>query len=188
MPILTNGKHELFVQNIAEGMSQVKAYQSAGYDANDRAASVAATRLLANPKIKARLDELLAVKAKLVERSMQQTQLSRQWVIEKLMKNAMIALGEEKVKVSKLDKETGTTVEMEIVDRDPSAANKALELLGKTLGVFIERKEVGGPGDFDRMSEDELERYIRSEASALGIGLDDVAAEAASRSMRAKLN
>ena len=188
MPILTNSKHELFVQNIAEGMSQVKAYQSAGYDANDRAASVAATRLLANPKIKARLDELLAVKTKLLERSMQQTHLTKQWVIEKLKKNAMIALGEEKVKVSRVDKETGTTIEMEVVDRDPAAANKALELLGKTLGVFIERKEVGGPGDFTDKTIDELRDILARDMAALGLRLTDVEDQGRSRKAGSQLN
>jgi hypothetical protein len=31
-----------------------------------------------------------------------------------------------------------------------SVANKALELLGKQLGMFIDRKEVGGPNEFER--------------------------------------
>jgi len=30
-----------------------------------------------------------------------------------------------------------------------SVANKALELLGKELGMFIDRKEVGGPNEFE---------------------------------------
>ena len=30
-----------------------------------------------------------------------------------------------------------------------SVANNALELLGKELGMFIDRKEVGGPNEFE---------------------------------------
>jgi len=188
MPALSNSKHELFVQGIASGLSQVAAYKSAGYNANDRAASVAATRLLATPKIKARLEEVLQRRARASVIALDKSALTKQWVIEKLMKNAMIALGEEKIKVTRQDKDTGAQIEVEIVDRDASAANKALELLGKTLALFVERQEVGGPGDFDKMSTDELERYIRDEASALGIGLEGAATQAASREMRAKLN
>jgi hypothetical protein len=33
-----------------------------------------------------------------------------------------------------------------------SVANKALELIGKELGMFIDRKEVGGPNEFARPS------------------------------------
>jgi phage terminase small subunit len=134
------------------------------------------------------LDELLAVKAKLVERSMQQSQLTRQWVIEKLMKNARIALGEEKVKVSTVDKETGTRTEVEVVDRDPSAANKALELLGKTLGVFIERKEVGAPGDFAAMTTDELRDIIARDMAALGLSLEMAKDKGGSRKAGSQLN
>ena len=36
-----------------------------------------------------------------------------------------------------------------------SVANKALELLGKELGIFIDRKEVGGPNELARMSDEE---------------------------------
>jgi hypothetical protein len=35
-----------------------------------------------------------------------------------------------------------------------SVARKALELLGKELGMFIDRKEVGGPNEFERMSDE----------------------------------
>ena len=41
-----------------------------------------------------------------------------------------------------------------------SVANKALELLGKELGMFIDRKEVGGPNEFDRMSDEELRAFL----------------------------
>jgi hypothetical protein len=43
---------------------------------------------------------------------------------------------------------------------------KALVDIGKHLGGFVTRKEIGGPGQFDRMSTDELRKavYERSEA------------------------
>src|SRR5262249_21855185 len=41
-----------------------------------------------------------------------------------------------------------------------AVANKALELLGKELGMFIDRREVGEPNEFARMSDEELEAYI----------------------------
>lgn len=36
----------------------------------------------------------------------------------------------------------------------------ALVDIGKHLGMFIERKEIGQPGDFERLTDDELERSI----------------------------
>jgi hypothetical protein len=41
-----------------------------------------------------------------------------------------------------------------------NAANRALELLGKELGMFIDRKVVGKPGDFADMTDDELDAQI----------------------------
>lgn len=43
----------------------------------------------------------------------------------------------------------------------------ALVDLGKHLGMFIERKEIGGPGAFDQMSVPELEEFIASETREL---------------------
>lgn len=58
MPPLKNAKHELFAQNIAEGMSADAAYESAGYKANDGNAS----RLKGNERISDRVAELLATR------------------------------------------------------------------------------------------------------------------------------
>jgi hypothetical protein len=51
--------------------------------------------------------------------------------------------------------------------RQGNVANRALEVLGKELRMFIDRKEFGRPGDFSGMSEDELELVASEEA---GIG------------------
>ena len=41
-----------------------------------------------------------------------------------------------------------------------SVANRALELLGKEQGMFVDRKEIGKPGAFDALDDEELERAI----------------------------
>lgn len=43
----------------------------------------------------------------------------------------------------------------------------ALVDIGKHLGMFIERKEVGQPGDFDKLDDDELEQSIEAAARAI---------------------
>ena len=49
------------------------------------------------------------------------------------------------------------------------AALKAAELMGREMHkMFTERKEVGGPGDFDNKSEDELRAIINAEMRDLG--------------------
>jgi phage terminase small subunit len=56
MPALTNPRQELFVLKLVEGMSQLSAYDAAGFTADRRAAS----RLFLMPHIAARRAELLA--------------------------------------------------------------------------------------------------------------------------------
>jgi hypothetical protein len=46
-------------------------------------------------------------------------------------------------------------------------ANKALELLRKELGMFIDRKEVGGPNEFERMSDEELMAFIEEQTELI---------------------
>ena len=48
-----------------------------------------------------------------------------------------------------------------------SVANKALELIGKELGMFIDPKEVGGPNEFARMSDEELDAFIRGSIESI---------------------
>lgn len=50
-----------------------------------------------------------------------------------------------------------------------SASLKAGELMGKELHrMFVDRREVGGPGDFDSKSEDELRQIVRDGLKDLG--------------------
>jgi phage terminase small subunit len=41
---------------------------------------------------------------------------------------------------------------------------KASEMIAKHLGMFIERKEIGTPGEFDKLTDAELDARIRKEA------------------------
>lgn len=160
MPILADVRHERFAQEIVKGKTQGEAYIAAGYSAKSLAvASAGATRLLKDAKIGARIQELR-------EKAAEKATLDRAWVLQRLMRNAQIAMGDEflKLKIKKIDKETGepVVVEMEVSDRDGSVANKSLELLGKVpeISLFVERIEYGGPGDFDNMTDDELRAFI----------------------------
>jgi phage terminase small subunit len=56
MPILTNLKHELFAQGLAQGLSNRAAFAPAGYKPSDSTAS----HLANSDKVKARVDELIS--------------------------------------------------------------------------------------------------------------------------------
>ena len=59
-----------------------------------------------------------------------------------------------------------------------SAAVSAVDKLGRLHGLVVDKKEVGKPGDFSRMTEDELEEFIArrqdiARASAAGEAASD---------------
>ena len=82
------------------------------------------------------------------------------------MEHATVCLGKKKLRMSRASKD-GDVHEVEVTAHDASAANRALELLGKEAGMFIDRRETGGPGDFARMADTELLDYIRQQQAEL---------------------
>jgi hypothetical protein len=125
MPVLENPRHEAFVRGLLAGKTSDDAYEAAGYKRN----RCNAARLKANENIMKRLDELN-------QEAAAHAGLDKAWVLERLMRNARIAMGEEKIKLTSKE-----GVEVETTDRDVSGANRALELLGKQLGMFVDRQE-----------------------------------------------
>lgn len=179
MPVLKDTRHERFAQNLAKGMTADEAYVSAGYKRNRGNAA----RLKASESIQKRVAELTI-------RASEKATLSKAWIIERLMQNVDQALGRVPTKIRKVDKDTGLSVDVEIIDIDRTAANKALELLGKTIeiGMFVERKEMGGPGDFTAKTSDELRDILARDMAALGLRLTSAEDQGRSRKAGSSLN
>ena len=117
MPALTNPRHERFAQELAAGKTATEAYETAGFKPNrGNAAS-----LKQQESILKRVAELQAERAetarKATEMAAERLSIDREWVMARLIENAQNAAAGE--------------------DYGPS--NKALELLGKELGMFVER-------------------------------------------------
>lgn len=123
MPVLPNPRQEKFAQELAKGASVSDAYEKAGFKRHRQNAS----RLMSNDDVRARVDELTAAAA-------EKAVLTKAWVIERLMTNAERALQHEAVKDSE-GRETGEFT------YEGHVANRALELLGKEIGMFVDRTE-----------------------------------------------
>lgn len=163
VPVLPNSRHERFAQELAAGNTADKAYELAGFKQNrGNAAS-----LKAKEHIATRVESILNDRAQAVsgatEKAIEKLALTKEWVISRLMENAERALQ----KVPVMDDE-GRVTEYKY---DGATANRALELLGKHLGILIDRKEIGEPGDFDALGDDDLAKAIREKAAALGVQL-----------------
>lgn len=164
---LRNAKWEAFARFMMAGLTLEDAYQQAGY----RPDAANAKRLADRDQVHTRIDWLKAAAAKTVinstEEAIKASGLDREWVLKRLMKNAAQALGEMptklKVRVKKRDESPdkgGLEIrEIEIMDLDRTAANKALELLGKEVGLF--NRDAGlapaAPGDEIRDVPDVVE-------------------------------
>lgn len=142
MPVLSNPRHERFAQELAKGETADAAYQTAGYSPDRGHAS----RLAANGSIVARVAELQAVTAAAV---VEQTAITRTTILQELAKLATAPTNDEHVR--------------------PSVKRAACLDYAKIEGWVIERSEVGAPGDFSRMSEEELHAALREQAQGLDV-------------------
>jgi hypothetical protein len=114
MTVLQNVRYERFAQEIAAVEPQAVAYIAAGFRSSTRAAAKAnASRLLAKAEIQDRVRELQLADADRAE-------IDRAGIIEMLMEDRRLARESQQV----------------------AAAVRAAELIGKMLGMFIDRREI----------------------------------------------
>ena len=145
--ILKNAKHENFAHLVAKGIGPTEAYIQAGYSKNG--AKQSASRLLTNADVSARVEQIRAnINAATVEKA----GVDKAWVLSELVSNVRMAKSAEPV----LDHEGNPTGEYK---QNLAAANKALELIGKELGMFVDRKEIR-TGDLDDVPHEEKKRAL----------------------------
>lgn len=145
--ILAKPDEEQLCQLIASGSNQTAAF-AAVYGRHDTAS---ACRKARRTHIQARVNWLrVQAGEQVIERlvtetvavtveTVKQTALTRQWVLDSLIRNAKVALGDELVTVKKIGKDdegNPKVIENKITMRDASATNRALEILGRELGLW----------------------------------------------------
>src|SRR5262249_17395812 len=96
--------------------------------------------------------------------AVEQVALSRAWILDRLMRHAQVCLGEIPLRLKMRKAHSTDVVELETHQPDASAANRALELLGRELNLFTEKRELGKPGDFDQMTDEDLTGFIEAQA------------------------
>lgn len=162
MPRLQNKRHEAFAQALSRGLSATEAYERVGYAPNRAHAS----RLAADGNVKLRLKELQA-------RATGAITVTKAWVLEGLVEIVEKCLQRRKV-IIQVPEEDGRIIEV-YGDFNPGGAKGALQLIGTELGMFVERKELGPPGAFDRLDDEALERSLVAAivAGRLGLGRPD---------------
>lgn len=139
MPILRNPKHERFAQLVSKGVTQTEAAKTVGY--SELRAAVTGSNLAKNRKVSARIAEL---SVRVVDQIVSATAIDRAWVLEGLKRIASEAEAEN----------------------DFNPAIKAHELIGKELGMFVDRKEVRLGKPLSEMTYDELTALVADGAGA----------------------
>ena len=134
-------------------MAVSEAYHAAGYSSNNQAASNLHRRSDVKSRIQELFDRRIQIEEKATERATEKAinkmALTKEYVLSKLMEN-----------VERSMQSVPATKDGGVFKYDGSVANRALELLGKELGLFIDRKEVGKPGEFDDLDADALRQAI----------------------------
>lgn len=127
-------KQSLFVMDYIQHFNATKAAKSAGY--SEHTAKDIGCENLAKPNIKEAIAEELSYRA-------QASRLSSQYIVKSLMQNAKRCSQGEQVMVS--DGE-GNLVPSGEWKFDSSGMNKALDLLGKHLGMYTDKVEHSSDG------------------------------------------
>jgi hypothetical protein len=131
-----------FAEGLALGLKAVKAAQYAGYPEGTSFVSDAYKRAQ-RADVKAMVE---AFKAPVRERVMQQMEITLQTLLEKALR----------------------TYEAAMAGAQYGAAVAALKELGVLSGKRVERSEHGEPGEFDHMTDEELQRAVEESAAQLG--------------------
>lgn len=195
MPALKNPKHERFAQELAKGKSATEAHKLAGYSFNrGNAATLKRNKQIAK-RVEELLNKRNEIDIKATQRAVERLAITKESVLAELVKIGFCDIRKavrwgEAVAVSDKDGNEIITngvalVPSDQMDADTAAAISAVETnangtvrvkfhdkkaalvdIGKHLGMFIQRHEHGGPGAFDNMSDEDLERYIAERAAA----------------------
>lgn len=178
MPVLKNPKHELFAQQVAKGVALDDAYEAVGYARSSKNAA----RLRKNEGIQRRIEEILSQAAVIAQVEVAQVldELAKiafsdvrraiRWGDGILVRNEetgemQLANGVALIASDKIDDRTAAAISeisqtatggLKIKFHDKKGA---LEMLGKHLGMFVERR-VNLTADLESLSDNQRRTAI----------------------------
>ena len=157
MPTLRNAKHERFAQERSTGSKLCDAYLAAGYSGSRAQATSHASRLAQRPEVAERITEL---QERMADKVVRNVTYDRDYVIENLKENLERALTNRPV----LDRQGNPTGDYRY---DGAVVNRAIELLGNELGMFVKETRRRETREFEDMSDDELAAAARAAADRI---------------------
>jgi len=162
MEKLDNPRWEEYAQHKAAGMKQGKAWIASGFNAKTPAQAAKYGRQLESrhPEVTARADYLMDQAAMTAAKL---AQVDREWVLSELKDTYEKAAAETEV----TDRQGNPTGKYTF---NASGANRALELVGKELGMFVERYSIESlDSQLDGMTPAELRAFVKTAATDVGL-------------------
>jgi phage terminase small subunit len=196
VPALKNARRERFCQEIVHGKPLEEAHGLAGYVADRRNAANLRNQNDIARRITELLDKREALDSAVTAKAMEKLAITKEAILSELAKIAFANMQD----YMKVGPDGAPTLNFKDLTRDQAAAlveitveefrdgrtdarevrrvkfklgdkKGALVDLGKHFGMFIERHEVGEPGEFARMSDAELSQALLEQAEKLEIEL-----------------
>jgi len=151
---------------LAAGKAIWAAYVAAGFNGKAHsAASVVAKR----PDVQKRMQELIAAEhrkeVQSSERAIEQASIDKGWVVQRAKYIVELGIRGGAPLLGKDGKPTGAFSGKPNLN----AAVKSLALLASMGGFIIQRHELGQPGDFSRLTDEELDAKMIEVGEAIGI-------------------
>lgn len=194
MPTLKNARQERFCQEIVKGTSTEEAHKIAGFSPNRGNAHTLRQKEIVKRRIAELFDKRDFADTASTAKAIEKLAITKEAILSELAKIAFANMQDYMV----VGPDGAPTLNFRDLTRDQAAAltevtveefrdgrtesrqvrrvkfklgdkRAALVDLGKHFGMFIERHEVGEPGEFSRMSEAELEQDLLAQADKLGI-------------------
>ena len=161
MPALLNFRWESFARSRAGGMSNADSYRGAGYKCeSDVQARQRGDKLGRKDVMKARVME---IRDALATNSLEAVGMNREWVLRELKEN----YGKAAAATEVTDRQGNKTGEFTF---QGSVANRSLELMGKELGMFVDRFVVGDmDSELEGMKPEELRSFVKATAMSVGL-------------------
>lgn len=165
MPALKNTRYEAMAHALAAGKQQVEAYAIAGFRGTARSAP---TQIANRPEVKARVQEIIATEhqreVRSNERAIERAAIDKEWIVSRA--KYIVEFG---IRGRPLLDDKGNDTGKYAVKPNLDAAGKSLTLLARMGGYLIERIEHGAPGDFARLTDEELDLKLIEVGEAIGI-------------------
>lgn len=171
MPQLRNPRMEAIAQGLFAGKTQMQAYVDAGYTGKTTAAAFKAAT---HADVKVRVAELIREKhefeRKATDKAIVDASIDKGYIVSRLKYLADRGIRGTVPVFDAKGEQSGWRP----TGADTNSAVRSLEILARMGGYMVDKVELGMPGDFARLNDDELARELILVGESIGIDASQI--------------